>query len=137
VITVRTPQDVTDTELGILQVLWEHGPATRRRLTDVLYPGGGPAHYATVQKLLERLEAKGYVRSSRARGVLEFAAVLGRDELITRRLQAVAEKLCGGSFTPLLTHLVRSNQLTPRELLELRGLIDDLSKQPRPKGDRD
>jgi predicted transcriptional regulator len=134
---VRTPQDVTDTELGILQVLWEQGPATRRRLTDVLYPGGGPAHYATVQKLLERLEAKGYVRSSRARGVLEFAAVLGRDELITRRLQAVAEKLCGGSFTPLLTHLVRLNQLTARELLELRGLIDDLSKQPRPKGDRD
>ena len=40
----RTPHDVTDTELAILQVLWDQEAATIRRLTDALYPGGGPAH---------------------------------------------------------------------------------------------
>ncbi|MBV9122830.1 MAG: BlaI/MecI/CopY family transcriptional regulator, partial [Planctomycetes bacterium] len=55
----RTPRDVTDTELAILEVLWERGQATRRQLMDALYPGGGPAQYATIQKLLERLEGKG------------------------------------------------------------------------------
>src|SRR6266849_6265789 len=50
----RTPQDVTDTELSILQALWDRQPATIRQLTDRLYPGGGAAHYATVQKLLDR-----------------------------------------------------------------------------------
>ena len=44
----RTPQDVTDAELAVLQALWDGGPATIRRLTDVLYPGGGPAQYGTV-----------------------------------------------------------------------------------------
>ena len=61
----RNPQDVTETELAVLQVLWDEGPATIRRLTDVLYPSGGTALYATVQKLLERLEAKGCVRRER------------------------------------------------------------------------
>jgi predicted transcriptional regulator len=130
----RTPQDVTDTELAILQVLWERGPATRRQITDVLYPGGGPAHYTTVQKLLERLEAKGCVARDRRPDVLTFTATVDREQLISRRLRDVAEKLCGGSLTPLLMNLVRARPLSARELAELRALIEELQQPPRPRG---
>src|ERR671936_227674 len=124
----RTPQDVTDAELGVLQSLWDAGPLSIRQITDALYPGGGVAQYATVQKLLERLEAKDCVRRDRSAAVHVFAADLGRDELIGRRLRAVAEKLCGGSLTPLLTHLVQATRLSPGERQELRELIDELEK---------
>jgi predicted transcriptional regulator len=132
----RTPQDVTDTELAILHVLWERGAATRRQITDVLYPGGGPAHYTTVQKLLERLQAKGYVARGRREGALIFRPAVGREELIRRRLQDVAEKLCDGSLTPLLINLVRTQALTAEELQELQDLVKDLSRQARRKGDK-
>ena len=132
----RTPQDVTDAELAVLQVLWDRGPATRRQITDILYPGGGPSHYTTVQKLLERLEAKGFVRKDRGEAALTFTATVGREELISRRLLDVAEKLCGGSLTPLLINLVRARPLSARELRELQDLIEDLSRQTRRKGDR-
>ena len=82
----RGPLDVTDAELAILQVLWERGTATRREITDALYPGGDAAHYATVQKLLERLEAKECVRVDRGGAVLSFTPALSREELISRRL---------------------------------------------------
>ena len=121
----RTPQDVTDTELAILQVLWDHPRATIRQITDVVYPAGGTPQYATVQKLLERLEDKGYVRRTKATPANLYAAAVGREELIGRRLQDVAEKLCGGSLTPLLTHLVRQRRLSARERQELRDLIDE------------
>ena len=39
----RTPQDVTDAELAVLQVLWEEGPCTIRRIADRLYPDGRAA----------------------------------------------------------------------------------------------
>jgi predicted transcriptional regulator len=126
----RTPQDVTDAELAIMRVLWETGPSTRRQLTDTLYPEGGPAHYTTVQKLLERLEAKGYVSSHRAVGLVNFTASVDRDELLSRRLQTVADKLCEGSLTPLLTNLVRASQLSSKELDELRQLLDQLHQRP-------
>jgi predicted transcriptional regulator len=132
----RTPQDVTDTELALLHVLWDRSPATRRQLTDALYPGGGPAHYTTVQKLLERLEAKGCVRTNRGGSMLTFTATVGREELISRRLLDVAEKLCGGSLTPLLMNLVRAKPLTARELQELQDLITELSRQAKRKGDK-
>src|SRR5262245_65257830 len=122
----RTPQDVTETELAILQLLWGQGAATIRQLTDALYPGGGTSHYATVQKLLERLEVKGCVRRQRGGTAHTFAAAVDRDELIGRRLQAMAEQLCGGSLTPLLTHLVRARKLSARDRQQLRTLIDEL-----------
>jgi predicted transcriptional regulator len=134
----RTPQDVTDAELGVLQILWDGGPAAIRRITDALYPEGGVAHYATVQKLLDRLEAKGYVRRDRSASVHVFAAAVGRDELIGRRLKTLADKLCGGSLTPILSHLLQSRPLSPEERRSLRELIDELDTanrtRRRPRG---
>jgi BlaI family transcriptional regulator, penicillinase repressor len=132
----RSPQDVTKTELAVMQVLWDRGPATIRQITDRLYPEGGPAHYATVQKLLDRLESKGLVTRDRTLPAHAFAAAVGRDDLIGRRLQAVAEQLCGGSLTPLLTHLVKARRLNARERQDLRDLIDELDRKNHGKSDR-
>lgn len=122
----RTPQDITDAERAVLEVLWERSPATIRAITDVLYPQGRQAHYATVQKLLERLESKGCVSREREGAVNVYSANLDRDELLGRRLQALAEELCGGSMTPLLTHLVQNRKLSVKERTALRDLIDQL-----------
>jgi BlaI family penicillinase repressor len=130
----RTPQDVTDAELAVLEVLWDQGPASRRQIADVLYPQGGAAQYTTVQKLLERLEGKGHVASDRGQSVVTFQATIGREGLISRRLLDVADKLCGGSLTPLLMNLVRAKPLSNRELQELQAALDELSRQAKPKG---
>jgi BlaI family penicillinase repressor len=124
----RTPQDITDRELEILQILWEHGALTIRRITDVLYPDGRSSYYATVQKLLERLEAKGCVARDRSASVHVFAAKVKRDEIVGRRLQAVADQLCDGSWTPLLTHLVNNRKLSHADRDALRRLIGDVEK---------
>jgi len=125
----RQAIDVTDTQLAMLQVLWERGEATRRDVTDSLYPGGGQAHYATVQKLLERLEERGFVRHVRRGGVLVYTATVGRDELISRRLRDVADKLCGGAVTPLVMTLVRSQPLSADELRELTEFLDEQKRR--------
>ena len=124
----RTPQDVTDAELSILHALWDRGPQTVRQLTDLLYPEGTGSQYATVQKLLDRLEAKGCVARDREVWPHVFRATIAREELIGRRLQATADKLCEGSLAPLLTHLVRRSELTPDERQSLRSLLDELGQ---------
>jgi BlaI family penicillinase repressor len=129
----RPIQDVTEAELAVLQVLWDRDAATIRQITDVLYPGGGASRYATVQKLLERLEAKGCVERDRGDGVNLFRAAIDRSTLIGRRLRAVAETLCDGSLTPLLTHLVRSEPMSARERQALRALIDELEAKNKTK----
>jgi BlaI family transcriptional regulator, penicillinase repressor len=124
----------TETELSLLQLLWDQGPATIRRLTELLYPGGSASHYATVQKLLERLEDKGYVRRDRSSMTHVFDTRIGRDQYIGGQMRAMADRLCGGSLTPLLTHLLQAERLSAEERRELRRL---LNQPDRPKSDRD
>jgi predicted transcriptional regulator len=121
----RTPQDITDAELAVLNLLWRRGRSTVRELTDSLYPSGTGAHYATVQKLLERLELKKFVKRDRKPWPHQFDAKIDREELIGRRLQTTADKLCEGSMVPLMTHLVKT-QLTDADRKSLRGLLDQL-----------
>jgi predicted transcriptional regulator len=123
-------QDVTDAELAVMEVLWG-APATIRGIRDKLYPRGGLAHYNTVQKLLERLEAKGYIDRDTQELAHRFTAAVGREELVGRRLRAMADELCGGSLATLLTGLVRSQPLKPAEIRELRELIDRADRTDR------
>jgi predicted transcriptional regulator len=127
--------DVTEAELAVLRELWDRPGAAIRVLAERLYPRGGAAGYGTVQKLLERLEAKGFVARDRGEAVHRFSACVDRDELIGRRLKAVADALCGGSLAPLLTHLVeQSGPLSESEREELRGLVERLSRERRGRG---
>jgi predicted transcriptional regulator len=131
----RPAQDITDSELAVLRALWGQGQATIRQLTDVLYPGGGAAQYATVQKLLDRMEAKGFIRRDRTLFVHRFSAVLDRDQFLGRQLRSLAESLCDGSLTPLLTHLARARELTEEDRRALRAIVEESASDPPPAGD--
>ena len=132
----RDAQDITEAELALMQRLWEAGRASIRQLTDALYPTGGAAQYATVQKQLERLEAKGFVRRDRSLFVHVFEPAIDRDELIGRRIRTMAEKLCGGSLVPILSHLARSKALIEKERRALRELIERPEEDAGPEDRR-
>jgi predicted transcriptional regulator len=130
---VKRTGDVTDAELAVLELLWERGPSTIRQLTDRLYPGGGPSHYATVQKLLDRLEGKRCVRRRRGARASVFDASVDRSKLVARGLRRTADRLCGGALAPLLTQLVEAAELSREELSELRDLVDRFAPVEKPR----
>ena len=121
----KEPLNVTPYELAVLEVLWSRGAATIRKITDQIYGQSSTAAYATVQKLLERLEKKGCVGRDRSSFAHVFRAAIERSDLIDQGLENLAEKLCGGSLTPLLIHLLESTKLTDRDRSALRKLIDE------------
>jgi predicted transcriptional regulator len=117
--------------LAVLKVLWDNEAATIREIAGQLYPGGGASEYATVQKLLERLEKRGFVVRQREGRAHTFTALATRQDLIRQRLQEAADKLCGGSLTPLLTQLVDAEGLSSRDVRALRDLVDRLDRGKR------
>jgi predicted transcriptional regulator len=121
-------RDVTDAELAVLASLWDHGASTIREIADRLYPRGSQSDYATVHKLLERLCEKGCSRRERRGASQVFSAAIDRESLIAKRLEGVANDLCEGSMTPLLTHLVKIESASPRQREALRKLVDELAR---------
>jgi len=128
---VRKGKDVTDAELAVLQAIWDRGPSTIRELTEILYPHDIDTQYSTVKRLLSRLESKGYVSRDRSEAVHVFDALVDRDELLGRRLQTLADSLCDGSISPVLTHLAQSESLTEEQRETLLSLIRQLAEPAR------
>lgn len=124
----RSPQDVTDAELAVMESLWDRGGATVRELAEQLYGGSSPSQHATVQKLLERLEGKQCVRRDREAWPHQFAPAVQRQDLIGRHLQQTADRLCEGSIQPLLMHLVKACRLSANDRRSLRDLLDQLER---------
>jgi len=125
----RTPRDVTEAELNVLQVLWDQGPCSVRQIVESHENAKTAPQVATVQKLLERLEAKGWVKRDRRETVQRFVASADRETLIGRRLQGIAEELCEGSLTPLISHLVKRERLSTSDRQALRSLIEELDTE--------
>ncbi|HTU17178.1 MAG TPA: BlaI/MecI/CopY family transcriptional regulator [Gemmataceae bacterium] len=125
----RAPREITDTELSLLNELWQRPSATVPELTEALYGNNQPALLATVRKLLDRLEAKGCVSRDRSRWPHHYIAAVKREELASNRLQATADEFFDGDLAPLLTHLVRSQKLTAKDREELRKLFDELDRK--------
>lgn len=122
----RTAREITDTELSLLTELWQRPSATVQELTEALYGNTAPALLATVRKLLDRLEGEECVTRDRTKWPHPYRAVLKREDLAGKRLQEAADQLYEGELGPLLTHLVRSQKLTPEDRENLRKLLDEL-----------
>lgn len=130
----RSPSDVTEAELAVLRVLWEHGSCNVREITERVYASDDVSDYSTVKKLLSRLEKKGFVNRCRKNVPHQFQASMTRDDLLKRRLRNLADDLCDGSRTPLLMNLLQGEDVTDEQRDTLRDLIE--GKPPKPSRDK-
>ena len=120
---------VSDTELAVLQLLWDQGQLSARQITEQLYPAQSSSDLATVQKLIQRLEKKNLVGRDRSAYVHAIYPLMDRNEFAGQRLAETAEKLTRGSLKPLLAHLVENDQLSPEEQDEIRKLLNKHRKK--------
>lgn len=56
-----THPPLANAELAIMDLLWDEGRLTARQIREWLYEDSKKAQHGTVQRLLQRLEDKGYV----------------------------------------------------------------------------
>jgi predicted transcriptional regulator len=125
---------LTERELDIMSVLWEHGPSTvaevRRRLPADL------AH-TTVQTLLRIMEEKGHVGHQEEGKAHRFHAITAREAVTSTALRRLIDRLFGGSEAMLLAHLARDGRLDRGEVDELRRMLDerdDAARRPAEEG---
>ena len=125
-------QPLANAELAIMELLWQHDRLTARKIREELYPGSTKAQHGTVQRLLQRLEEKGYINRDRELSVHLFSAAITRQAYAGGQLESLADKLTGGSLAPLLTHLIEEKKISRAEIKRLRELLEgDKSKGRR------
>ena len=117
-------QSLANAELAVMDLLWERDRLTARQLRERLYPSTSNSQHGTVQRLLQRLEDKGFVARDRSLPVHLFSAVISRREYASSELESLADKLTGGSIAPLITHLLEEKKISRAEIKRLRKILD-------------
>lgn len=121
---------LSDAEMDVLKVLWDHGPANVRLVNAELAARGRCWAYTTVATLLQRLAAKGFTASDSTAVPHVYRAVVSRDEFLQRRLRDAADELCDGETAPLLLALVRGGRFTAQEVQRFRRMLDEAAPKP-------
>ncbi len=116
---------LADAELAVMNLLWRNDRLTAREIREQLYPDATKAQHGTVQKLLQRLEEKGYVERDRGLSVHFFSAAMSRQTYAGAQLESLAAKLTAGSFAPLITHLVEEKKISRDEIARIRTVLDE------------
>ncbi|MDF1664166.1 MAG: BlaI/MecI/CopY family transcriptional regulator [Planctomycetota bacterium] len=110
-------------ELSLMECLWSSDRMTARDLREALYPNSTKAQHGTVQRLLQRLESKGFIERDRRLSVHFFSAKVTKEAYAGGQLETLATKLTGGSLAPMITHLVEENKISPAEIQRLRDIL--------------
>lgn len=123
---------LANAELAIMEILWAEERVTARTIRERLYAGAEKAQHGTVQRLLQRLEDKGYLDRDRSLPVHLFAARVTREAYAGGQLESLADRLTGGSLAPFLTHLLSERRLDRDEIQRLKSLLDELPDEEQP-----
>ena len=114
---------LANAELAVMELLWQEDPLTSRAIREKLYGDAPKAQHGTVQRLLQRLEDKGFVHRDRSLSVHLFSPRVSRQAYAGEQLEGLARKLTGGSLAPLITHLMDEKRISPEEVARLRQIL--------------
>jgi BlaI family penicillinase repressor len=118
----------TETELEILEVLWEHGPCGMGQLHEV-YGAKRGSGYTTTQKMIQVMREKGLVTADSTVRPLLYGAAEPQECTRLKLLDYLTQKAFGGSAKELIMSAVSGERLSKEELSEVRSQISKAEKK--------
>ena len=113
----------TDTELRILRVLWERGPATVREVHEAL-SAEKPVGYTTALKMLQVMHEKGLVLRDESERPHRYRTQSARADTQGRLLRDLIERAFGGSPSALVLRALSDTELSATERAEIERLLN-------------
>ena len=115
---------LTDKEMAIMEVLWEHGELSIRDLINHL-PEPAP-HFNTVATYVRRLEMHGMIHHKElSTKFYLYDAAVSREQYINSINKENVKKFFGGSYMGFISNLVREHDVSVDELKELIRMVEE------------
>jgi len=114
-------------ELRLLSFIADHGPITIRQAADTFGAESGITR-STVQVMMERLRTKGVLTRIPGEGGFVYRSTAPRERLMTGVVKDFVERALGGSLQPFMLYLSERENMSEKELAQLRHLVEKLEK---------
>lgn len=117
---------IFDSELLMMEYLWEHGPCLAADLAEV-FLNKYNWKKSTTYIVLKRLEGKGAISREYPKYVV--TPIVSRQQVQSAETNTLLDKMFGGSFASLFAHFLNSDQMSDKTLDELQAMIDEKRKE--------
>ena len=125
----QTPsKPLSPLEHTVMDHLWANGPATADQIREALH-STHPLKDTTVRTLLRRLEEKGYAGHKLDGRTFVYSGLARRANVAVNAVRQIIDRFCGGSVEELVLGLAEQKVLSPEELRELAGKIENRKKR--------
>ncbi len=118
---------ITDAEWLVMKVVWQESPLTASFIAKELKleTEWNPK---TVQTLIGRLVKKGALGIKKDAALNEYYPLLSKLHCMREETKTFLQKVYEGSLKVLITNFVNDETLTPKEIEELKSLLDQKTK---------
>ncbi len=116
----------TDTELEILQILWDAGPSSLGSICEAMRQNRDVAT-TTVSTMLKVMNEKGLVRRKDVRGQRGslWTAAVTRQRAARGMVGKLIDRVFEGSTQKLVAHIINDRKLTDEDRELLRQLLEE------------
>jgi predicted transcriptional regulator len=121
----RTP--LSEQEFELLRYVADRAPVSARDAAEGFGPPRGLAR-TTVQTVIERVRAKGYLTREKRGGVYLYSPAEEKPALLREKIQSFVERALGGSFSPLVAYLAERRGLTNEERETLERVVERMEQ---------
>lgn len=115
---------LTEAELRLMEILWEHGPGTVHEVSDRL-PKDTPLAYSTVLTTLRILEEKGYLAHEKDGRAHIYTAKVPKEQARKSALLHLLARFFENSAEQLVHNLLKSEKLSGAEVRRLKKMIEE------------
>ena len=117
----------TESELEILQILWQNGSSSVREVNDILNTER-EVGYTTTLKIMQIMNDKGLVVRDTSSRTHIYKAAATEDDTQIKLLVIFIEKTYRGSAMRMIMHALGHQKASGKEIEELKKIIDQLEK---------
>ena len=118
----------TPAELEVLQIIWENGPCTVRKVMNLLKPTR-PRAYTSVMSLMNVMADKGLLNQKPKGRAFIYSAKVSRDKTQSNMLRDLLNRAFDGSANALVAHLLRQAEPNSEELDEIHKTITQFTQK--------
>ncbi len=120
----------TDSELEILNILWEKGPSTVRDVHDILGLSKD-AGYTTTLKLMQIMHEKGLIKRDVTNKSHVYTSNVSQEKTQGQLVKRMIDNVFNGSACQLVMQALGHNKASSAELEEIRKYLDEISRKQK------
>ena len=121
----------TNTELGVLRILWKDGPSTVRYVHDKLNEQKQAVIYTSTLKLMQVMKEKGMLARDESQMKHIYRAAVKEDKVKGNLLGKFVDHLYEGSPSSLMLALLGNDKTSETELQKIREMVNNTGSHPK------